>query len=85
MRDLKVDNLENLTINFMSGSKGKDKIRKSFQTFDQGSFALWCQFTQIGNIGKKQGGDEDEFNFGCIVFEGSLVHLRRVVCIDSWI
>lgn len=52
---------------------------KSFQTFDRGSFALQRQFTQIENIGKKQGGDEDEFNFGCVVFEGSLVHLRRVV------
>lgn len=36
-------------------------------------------FTQIGNTEKKQGGEEDEFNFGYIEFAGSMVPLGRVV------
>lgn len=61
----------------MFGGKREDNIKKTSQPFDLGSFRLPCHSAKEGTQ-KKQGGEEDEFKFGYIEFEGSLVPLRVV-------
>lgn len=79
MRDLKIDNLENLAFNFISGSKGKDEIKK---------FPDFRPALPYSVNSPKQGtqeGDEGEFNFGCIVFEGCPGTFKKSCVIDRWI
>lgn len=61
----------------MFGGKGEDNIKKTAQTLGLGSFGLMCHSPKQGTR-KKQGGEEDEVNFGYTEFEGSLVLLRVV-------
>lgn len=45
---LKLGNLENSAISFMFEGKGEDKIKKSFQISDLGSFGLQCHSPRQG-------------------------------------
>lgn len=62
----------------MFGGVREDEVKNNIWTFDSGRFWIVMSFTKVGNENKEEGGEEDEFNFGYIEFEGSLVHIRRI-------